>query len=339
MSVTDGYYGRIEYDSETKTIYLHANEKGEEMMRELEELGMTFDDFMNYLMDNYWWRGVEMYCRERPGTIGAKLYDWLDAHSLGRRPRTVEFNEQVVLSMVKNWEAFGVPLVESPDKIILRNVLDFAKVMNRFCSSRWNATVSALKFLTPHGDQLRRKPLRFRQYTPPSKEELAKVLEELDQCQRTNAGLALRFLVLSGLRFAEYSQLRWEDIGQDRITVRSGTTKNGKTRVVPFLEGMAEVIDKLRCRKAEEKCDSPLVFPKPYIRKSVSRACKKIGVHCIAYHGARHTFITRCVMSGVPVPVVSRWAGHSDGGSLLSRMYFHLVESQSFEMAQKARIL
>jgi len=44
---------------------------------------------------------------------------------------------------------------------------------------------------------------------------------------------------------------------------------------------------------------------------------------------------TRCIESGVDIPTVSRWLGHKDGGALAMRVYSHLRDSHSVNMAQK----
>ena len=40
-------------------------------------------------------------------------------------------------------------------------------------------------------------------------------------------------------------------------------------------------------------------------------------------------------MSGIPLPTVARWMGHSDGGVLVGRVYGHLADAHEDEMAQK----
>ena len=40
-------------------------------------------------------------------------------------------------------------------------------------------------------------------------------------------------------------------------------------------------------------------------------------------------------MSGIPLPTVARWMGHSDGGVLVGKVYGHLADSHEDEMAQK----
>jgi site-specific recombinase XerC len=55
----------------------------------------------------------------------------------------------------------------------------------------------------------------------------------------------------------------------------------------------------------------------------------------ITHRDLRHLFATRCIESGVDIPTVSRWLGHKDGGALAMRVYGHLRDQHSAEMAQK----
>ncbi|MBU6401492.1 MAG: hypothetical protein KGS61_14340 [Verrucomicrobia bacterium] len=39
--------------------------------------------------------------------------------------------------------------------------------------------------------------------------------------------------------------------------------------------------------------------------------------------------------SGVDIPTISRWLGHSDGGALAMRVYGHLRQEHSFAMIKR----
>lgn len=69
-------------------------------------------------------------------------------------------------------------------------------------------------------------------------------------------------------------------------------------------------------------------------QKAMNRAAAKIGMSRITHHDLRHLFATRCIESGVDVPTVSRWLGHKDGGALAMRVYGHLRDAHSNEMAK-----
>ncbi len=57
--------------------------------------------------------------------------------------------------------------------------------------------------------------------------------------------------------------------------------------------------------------------------------------HSLGFHDFRHHFCSICVMSGIPLPTVAHWMGHSDGGVLVGKVYGHLADSHEDDMAQK----
>jgi integrase len=72
-------------------------------------------------------------------------------------------------------------------------------------------------------------------------------------------------------------------------------------------------------------------------RGALTRACSKVGIARITHHDLRHLFATRCIESGVDIPTVARWLGHKDGGALAMKVYGHLRNQHSQEMARKVR--
>ena len=72
-------------------------------------------------------------------------------------------------------------------------------------------------------------------------------------------------------------------------------------------------------------------------RGALARACAKLGIPGITHHDLRHLFATRCIESGVDIPTVSRWLGHKDGGALAMKVYGHLRNQHSQEMAKKVK--
>jgi len=68
---------------------------------------------------------------------------------------------------------------------------------------------------------------------------------------------------------------------------------------------------------------------------AINSACKKLGIARFTHHDLRHLFATRCIESGVDIPTVSRWLGHKDGGALAMKVYGHLRDQHSVNMAQR----
>ena len=175
-------------------------------------------------------------------TFGTLLSQWLALHSLDRRPRTVEFNTEIFHIVQEQWLDCSLPAVN----VTVEQVLDFAHKVSHYCPSRWNAILSALRFITSHGHKLALRAVRIRKFSPPNQTEFAALVAECDNAPRSHAGLTVRFLTLTGARITEARALRWPDVKDDHIEF-SEQTKNGQTRCVPFLEGIADVLERLMC--------------------------------------------------------------------------------------------
>ena len=80
------------------------------------------------------------------------------------------------------------------------------------------------------------------------------------------------------------------------------------------------------------------MLPQAECKRSLQQACKAAELPRLSHHDFRHLFATRCIQSGVDIPTVARWLGHSDGGALLQRTYFHLVDEHSRKMAERVTI-
>jgi len=70
-------------------------------------------------------------------------------------------------------------------------------------------------------------------------------------------------------------------------------------------------------------------------QNAIDSACKKLGIARFTHHDLRHLFATLCIESGVDIPTVSRWLGHKDGGALAMKVYGHLRDQHSVNMAQR----
>jgi integrase len=119
----------------------------------------------------------------------------------------------------------------------------------------------------------------------------------------------------------------------DSIAVPSTIAKNGVSRSIPFVNGIADVLGRLRTIS-----EGPLVLPQAECKRALRTACERAGLPYLSHHDFRHLFATRCIQSGVDLPTVARWLGHSDGGALLGKVYFHLADAHSRSMAARVAI-
>jgi len=69
------------------------------------------------------------------------------------------------------------------------------------------------------------------------------------------------------------------------------------------------------------------------IKKVLGNSCKFLKMGHLSHHDLRHWHATQCIEAGVDIPTLSRWLGHKDGGALALRVYGHLRDEHSQQMA------
>ena len=149
----------------------------------------------------------------------------------------------------------------------------------------------------------------------------------------------VRFLAYGGFRRSEAAQISWSDVDQEKGTIHvhgdpQHGTKSGKARQVPIIPEMGTLLQRLgSLRHHGETTDR--VMQVRECQKAMDRAAAEVGMVRITHHDLRHLFATRCIESGVDIPTVSRWLGHQDGGALAMKVYGHLRDDHSQEMAKK----
>lgn len=262
-------------------------------------------------------------------TVLSCLLLWQAVHGLGKKPTTLRFHREIIETIKRNLPG----LDRHPSTLLSHDIAAFAQKVAHYAPSRWNAMVSVLREVTGQPKLLKYRKLRFRDFKPPRQEEFTALLMECDSAPRSHCGLVVRLLALTGLRIAEARKLQWAHIGEDEIALPGAVTKNGKPRAIPLLPGAREILSRLRLVSAGD-----FVLPCTDIRTALRKACHRAGLARWSNHSFRHHFATSCIISGVDIPTVSRWLGHSDGGSLLSRTYYHLTTDHSRRMAEKVRI-
>jgi integrase len=149
----------------------------------------------------------------------------------------------------------------------------------------------------------------------------------------------VQFLAFGGFRKNEAANIAWADVDLDKgiINVRGDSktgTKSSQVRRVPIIGDMRMLLERLRAERRDITGASK-VMAVSECEKSMTRAAKELGLSRITHHDLRHLFATRCIESGVDIPTVSRWLGHKDGGALAMKVYGHLRDQHSAEMAQR----
>jgi integrase len=144
-----------------------------------------------------------------------------------------------------------------------------------------------------------------------------------------------RSLAYSGMRKEEAWAAQWSDDQGDRFFVR-GTKSKTSERFIPVTDAFRHLLTELRARR--QAAGLPTVGRILRVRSSLAalqRACARLGLPKITHHDLRHYFATICIESGVDIPTVSKWLGHSDGGALAMKTYGHLRDEHSVHVVKR----
>jgi integrase len=175
----------------------------------------------------------------------------------------------------------------------------------------------------------------------PETDQFLKIIETMETSgagQQQNVADFARFLAFSGCRLSEARRATWADVNMTKgtLTVHNAKIRRQKnfvrTRTVPLIPDMRRLLERLR---EQEPKPTDSICAVGECEKSLTRACKVVGIEKITHHDLRHLFATKSIEAGVDIQTVSRWLGHADGGALAMRIYGHLRSEHSAEMAQK----
>jgi integrase len=272
------------------------------------------------------------------------------------KPRTKEYYKERLAAMRKNWS--GLDDMDAR-KLTESDCRQWASRYAKQASpTNYNNTLIVLRAIlaiaveqgirySNPAEKLKRVRVNRKELTLPSQKQFRELIREIRRVP-FGPGLAsadlVEFLAYTGLRVkSEAAHVTWADCDFDRgeIIVRGNPktgTKNSEPRRVPMIPDCKRLLEHLRSKRPNEKPDV-LVMRVRECQGAINRACKALGIARFTHHDLRHLFATSCIESGVDIPTVSRWLGHKDGGALAMRVYGHLRDSHSAEMAQKVRFL
>jgi integrase len=273
----------------------------------------------------------------------------------GLKPNTKLYYENRIKALLKSWselERTDVRKLSKNDCLCWR-----AKFAPTQSATAFNNTIGILKGvckiavefgarLDNPAESLSRLTVKPKELTLPSFEQFKALVEAVhkgggfrNRFSEPCANL-VQFLAFGGFRKTEAENVTWADVDLDKgfITVRGGETgtKNSEVRRVPIIGDLRALLERLQAERPDRK-PSDKVMEVTECERSLTRACKELGIPRITHHDLRHLFATRSIESGVPIQTVSRWLGHRDGGALAMRVYGHLRDDHSVEMAQKVK--
>jgi integrase len=287
-------------------------------------------------------------------------------HSLKEASKV--YRLRCIKAMLKSW-----PELDSltPKEITKTDCLTWAAKYAKYSPTVFNNTVGTLRLILERAGlgrdenpafkikRLGVKPKELHLPEPKQFEEILRLIETAGSRYSQHCADFARFLAFSGCRLNEARLVHWRDINFDKLEIRVHNSKSGKTtskadfRFVPIIPPMLELLNRLKSQNPHEPTDRVCMVGE--CEKALTAACgvkngerlKRIkrgkeislgiGIERITHHDLRHLFATRCIEAGVDIPTVSRWLGHSDGGSLAMKTYGHLRNEHSQAMAQKVK--
>ena len=259
---------------------------------------------------------------------------WTEAHLARYRPSTRASTRSTLSKRLL--PAFGRLRL---DDIRRRDVLQWFEAASRTRPGAANAALDLLRQILnfavaaghldanpARGLKRNRRTLRTRFLSRDEVRRLHIALDELavrSAAARDQADV-IRLLLLTGCRRGEIVALRWREVAGDTLALTDA--KTGPRRV-PLSARASAILD----RRAREASAYVFASPRDASRPrdanlplwyEVRRAAR---LEDVRLHDLRHTFASHAVMSGVPVPVVSRLLGHSNARMTLR--YAHLGDA------------
>jgi integrase len=256
------------------------------------------------------------------------------------------YRRKCVEALLKSW-----PELESKPvgKVSKDECLSWARMFAaEYSPSVYNNTVGTLRMILDVAIEkgarannparmITKKRVTQRELHLPGSEQFEQFLYHIENagawCSQECADL-VRFLAYGGFRKTEAANITFGDCDLSNGQIRVRVTKNGKPRSVPMIPEMKVLLQRIKAERSEPQPADP-VMQVQECQKAMDHAAKKAGMARITHHDLRHMFATRCIESGVDVPTVSRWLGHQDGGALAMKVYGHLRDHHSAEMASR----
>ena len=150
------------------------------------------------------------------------------------------------------------------------------------------------------------------------------------------AVMAIRLLMLTGCRKSEILTLRRKDVDLAAGELHLGDAKTGP-RAVQLSPTAVELLEALPRRK-----DSPWVFPgndrdgrlsAGGLDRVWQAVRTRAGLQDVRMHDLRHSFASRALALGEPLPVIGKLLGHSDIET--TARYAHLAQDSLHDTAER----
>ena len=225
----------------------------------------------------------------------------------------------------------------SPDILTIEQIKDYLQYCTKergLSVSTINQTINAFRILFQDvlgmdWEKIKIKRPRKNKHLPDilSKEEIAKMLRSTINSKHK---AIIAVLYSSGIRRAEFINLKISDIDSDRMLIRVRNGKGNKSRDTLLAHSTLELLRTYYCQYHPkeylfESFRPGVVYSASSIKKVVQRAAQRAGVtKHICIHSLRHTFATHLLEQGVNLKVIQKLLGHTSMHS--TAIYLHLAK-------------
>jgi len=159
-----------------------------------------------------------------------------------------------------------------------------------------------------------------------SLEELERILDAAERVENecgegAKAQKYIRRLILlllyTGMRVGEVINLKWENVGKDRITLKRTETKQRKEKVIPLTDGVRKILEELKDQGRRDGYVLPLGKrgKEVDLTESFRKIRKYSGIRDFIFHNLRHTastiMVSEALGKGVGLADVMKILGHS----------------------------
>ena len=286
----------------------------------------------------------------------AKIYLERVKASPDFKPKTKAYHEQRLDGLFKTWpdvKAKAIREITKAECVEWRN-----RFAAKYSATSFNHTLGILRAIFEIGiesgarrdnpakakemKRLSEVSKRLRLPEPAQFEKFVKEIENGGGGFSKSCAELVRFLAYGGFRIGEAKHITWADcdFARGKIIVNGEPETGlkgrqaGESREVPMIPDMRQLLEQMKAARPDEP-STATVTRVHECQKAMDRAASEVKITRITHHDLRHLFATRCIEAGVDIPTVSRWLGHKDGGALAMKVYGHLRDHHSNEMAQK----
>jgi integrase len=287
---------------------------------------------------------------DKAGTLGQAIQDEANREDPAIKETTRHYYQQVAVSLAKVAAKLPVdPLGLSITRVTVGELRALAdKYATTAAPTRYNGALALLRKTYDRAVEsghvganiahsLKRVRPKSHKMDLPTAASFAVVVADILGQKKSHSkatAAAVEFLAYTGLRISEAQSVRWRDIRETFLIVR--TAKNDQMRQVPLIPAALDLLARLRASVLPTEDDDP-VLPVKSPRIALDNVCARLGIDHLRIHDLRHIFATRCIEGGVDLPTLASWLGHKDGGVLCAQVYGHLCIKHSTAMAEKVK--